>query len=247
MAGGRSYSGTIRNQSVDIVEGCPFTGMSRMRLSFPLDRVKFQMPFVPKKIWAVGKNYMGHVKEFDNDVPKEPIIFLKATTAATGPCDVIKIPAWAGEIHYEGELAVVIGQAASNVSPEEALDCVLGYSVMNDVTARELQRKDGQWMRSKSFDTFAPFGPAVLLTKEMPNDTELTTRLNGRVVQSAVIGDMIFSVPQIISYISRFATLEPGDIISTGTPQGVGKIVPGDVVEVEIDGIGKLCNICTNW
>lgn len=245
MVDGRAYSGQIRGASVDIVEGDPFAGItSQIRLSYPVERVKFLPPFAPKKIWCVGRNYVGHVKELDHDIPEEPLIFLKATSAVTGANDFIRIPKWAGPIHYEGELAVVIGKGGKNIPEDEVYDHVLGYTIMNDVTARALQNKDGQWTRAKSFDTFAPLGPAVLLTKELPASTRVVTRLNGRVVQDGAIEQMIFPIPRLISHISRFATLEEGDVISTGTPQGVGEIKPGDLVEVEIEPIGKLRNIC---
>ena len=154
MVDGRAYSGQIRGASVDIVEGDPFAGItSQIRLSYPVERVKFLPPFAPKKIWCVGRNYVGHVKELDHDIPEEPLIFLKATSAITGANDFIRIPKWAGAIHYEGELAVVIGKGGKNIPEEEVYDHVLGYTIMNDVTARALQNKDGQWTRAKSFDT----------------------------------------------------------------------------------------------
>ena len=245
MADGRTYSGVLRGGSVDIVEGDPFAGITSMiRLSFPAERVKFLPPFVPKRLWCIGRNYVGHVKELEHDVPEEPMVFLKSTSAVTGAHDFIRIPSWAGTIHYEGELAVVIGKGGKNIPEDEAYEHVLGYTIMNDVTARALQNKDGQWTRSKSFDTFAPLGPAILISKELPQDTRVVTRLNGRVVQDGSIGLMIFPIPRLISHISRFATLEEGDVISTGTPQGVGELHIGDVVEVEIEPIGMLRNIC---
>ena len=238
MVDGRSYSGQLRGGSVDIVEGDPFSGIiSQIRLSYPVERVKFLPPFAPKKLWCIGRNYVGHVKELEHDIPEEPMVFLKATSAIIGANDFIRIPAWAGVIHYEGELAVV--------SEEDAYDHVLGYTKMNDVTARALQNKDGQWARAKSFDTFAPLGPALLLTKELPKETRVVTRLNGKVVQDGAIEQMIFPIPRLISHISRFAALEEGDIISTGTPQGVGEIKAGDLIEVEVEPIGMLKNICS--
>lgn len=243
---GRSYSGQVRGGSIDIVEGDPFAGLSPIRLSYPVERVKFLPPILPKKLWCVGRNYLGHVRELENEVPKEPLIFMKSVSAIIGSNDFIKIPSWAGRIDYEGELAVVIGKGGRGISEEEALEHVIGYSIINDVTARDMQKSDGQWTRSKSFDTFAPFGPAILLTNEMPQDTCVRTVINGRIVQEAPISQMIFPVRRIISHISKFATLEPGDVIATGTPEGVGPMRPGDLVEVEIDGIGKLRNICAD-
>ncbi len=241
---GRTYSGQIRENSVDIVEGDLFTHLSPIRLSYPIDRVKFLPPFMPKKIWCIGRNYLGHIKELNNEVPKEPLIFMKSVSSIIGANDFIRIPSWAGRIDYEGELAVIIGKAGHNISEEEALDHVIGYSIMNDVTAREMQKADGQWTRAKSFDTFAPFGPAVLMVNEMAQDTSIRTLLNGKVVQEATLSQMIFPVRRLISHISRFATLEPGDVISTGTPEGIGAIKVGDLIEVDIDGIGKLHNVC---
>lgn len=242
---GRTYSGQIRDHSVDIVEGDPFTGFSPIRLSYPIDRVKFLPPFMPKKIWCVGRNYLNHVKELNNDVPKEPLIFTKPTTAIIGCGDFIRIPAWAGRIDYEGELAVVIGKPGRNIAEEKALEHVKGYSILNDVTARELQNSDGQWTRAKGFDTFAPFGPAMLVANEIPLDATIRTLLNGKVVQESAFNMMIFSIPRIISHISRFATLEEGDVIATGTPGGIGPMKVGDLIEVEIEGIGRLRNICS--
>lgn len=243
---GHPYSGTIRGTSVDLAEGDIFSGtLSPIRISYPQERVKFLPPFMPKKLWCIGRNYVGHVRELEHDIPSEPMVFLKATTAIVGASDFIRIPDWAGIVHYEGELAVVIGRGGKNIPEEEALNHVLGYTIMNDVTARALQNKDGQWARAKSFDTFAPFGPAVLLTKELPQETRVVTRLNGKVVQDGAISQMIFPIPKLISHISRFATLEEGDVISTGTPQGVGEIKAGDLIEVEIEAIGKLRNVCS--
>ena len=242
---GRVFSGVIRANSVDIIEGDPFHGItSQIRLSYPAERVKFLPPFTPKKIWCIGRNYVGHVKELEHEIPSEPLVFLKATSAIIGCGDFIRLPSWAGAIHYEGELAVVIGKGGKNISEEDAYEHVLGYTIMNDVRARELQNKDGQWTRAKSFDTFAPFGPNLLVTKQLPPETRVTTRLNGEVVQDAAIEQMIFPIPRIISHISRFAALEEGDVIATGTPQGVGPLKGGDLIEVEISPIGTLANIC---
>jgi 2-keto-4-pentenoate hydratase/2-oxohepta-3-ene-1,7-dioic acid hydratase in catechol pathway len=211
-------------------------------MSYPLERVKLLPPMTPAKIWCVGRNYAGHAKELDHEVPKEPLIFIKATSALAGSGDPVRIPEWAGRVDYEGELAAVIGKRCRKVAEKDALSCVAGYSCFNDVTARDLQNLDGQWTRAKSFDTFAPFGPVILLTNAMPADARVTTRLNGSVMQRDKFSSMIFPVARIISHISAFATLEPGDVIATGTPEGIGRVRPGDRVEVEIDGIGILSN-----
>ena len=238
----RIYNGTIRGNMIDIVEGDLFGGFSSMRMSYPVERVRFLPPITPTKIWCIGRNYVGHVKELDHELPEEPIVFMKPLTTIIGNGEPVRMPAWPGRIDYEGELAVIIKRRCRRVSEAEALSYVAGYSCFNDVTARELQNKDGQWTRAKSFDTFGPFGPYLLLTPEMPPDARLTTRLNGNVVQQDVFRNMIFGIPRIIAHISQFATLEPGDVIATGTPEGIGRVKPEDRVEVEIDGIGVLSN-----
>ncbi|MCL2010334.1 MAG: fumarylacetoacetate hydrolase family protein [Synergistaceae bacterium] len=202
----------------------------------------WETPLDPAKIWCIGLNYREHAKETNMQIPDEPCVFMKPRTCLVAHGESVKIPMWAGRVDYEGELAVVIGKPCRNVNEEKALEHVLGYSCFNDVSARELQRKDGQWTRSKGFDTFGPFGPALLLKKTLPTGTEVTTRLNGTVVQNSLLEDMIFSVPAVVSHLSRFATLEPGDVIVTGTPSGIGPVKPGDVVEISIGGIGTLKN-----
>jgi 2-keto-4-pentenoate hydratase/2-oxohepta-3-ene-1,7-dioic acid hydratase in catechol pathway len=227
---------------LDIVEGDLFSGFSGMRMSYPTDMVKFLIPFTPPKIWCVGRNYAGHVRELHGEQELDPVIFMKPLTTLVGTGDPVRIPEWAGRVDYEGELAVVMGRRCRRVSERDALSYVMGYSCFNDVTARDIQGQDGQWTRAKGFDTFGPFGPFVLLADELPSDTRVTTRLNGNVVQQDNISSMVFSVARIISFISRFATLEPGDIIATGTPEGIGRVNPGDRVEIEIDRIGTLSN-----
>ncbi|MDR1978757.1 MAG: fumarylacetoacetate hydrolase family protein [Synergistaceae bacterium] len=201
---------------------------------------RFGTPIDPVKIWCIGLNYREHAKESKMEVPDEPCVFMKPQTCVAAHGEPVKLPSWAGRVDYEGELAVVIGKTCKNVDESKALDYVLGYSCFNDVSARVLQKKDGQWIRAKGFDTFGPFGPVLLLTKELPSASELTTRLNGAIVQKSHFGDMIFPVAAIVSHLSRFATLEAGDVIATGTPSGVGPVKPGDVVEISIDGVGTL-------
>jgi 2-keto-4-pentenoate hydratase/2-oxohepta-3-ene-1,7-dioic acid hydratase in catechol pathway len=237
----RTYNGAVRGNMIDIVEGDLFGDISDMRMSFPADRVKFLPPITPTKIWCVGVNYASHMREMGHEPPREPLIFMKPRTTVAGSGDPVRIPEWAGRVDYEGELAVVIGKKCRNVSEFEALSFVKGYSCYNDVTARDLQT-DNNWIRAKGFDNFGPFGPSILVTEKMPDETKITTRLNGSVMQQDTIASMIFPVRQIISFISRFATLEPGDVIATGTPAGVGRVKPGDRVEVEIEGIGVLAN-----
>ncbi|GHS90359.1 hypothetical protein AGMMS49957_16190 [Synergistales bacterium] len=202
----------------------------------------FKAPIDPVQVWCIGLNYHEHAKESNLEAPDEPCVFMKPTTCVVAPGVAIGVPDWVGRVDYEGELAVVIGRTCKNIAPDKALDCVLGYSCFNDVSARVLQKKDGQWIRAKGFDTFGPFGPAILVQRKMPETAVLTTKLNGKIVQQGSFADMIFSVATIVSHLSRFATLEAGDIIATGTPVGVGPIRPGDTVEIAIEGIGALKN-----
>lgn len=240
----RIYSGTLRGQMVDLVKGEPWGELKYLQMSYPLSKVKLLLPLLPGKIFCIGRNYRNHVLELGHELPTEPVVFMKPPSALIGPGESIVLPDWAGRIDYEGELAVVIGKACRNIAPEEACDYILGFTCANDVTARDLQRKDGQWTRSKGFDTFAPLGPFILLQSFIPDSARITTRLNGETVQSDYVGNTIFHIEFLISYISRFATLFPGDVILTGTPEGVGALHPGDIIEVEISGIGVLRNFC---
>jgi len=196
-------------------------------------------PAMPTKIVCVGVNYRTHANEMGHELPTEPLMFLKPPTAMNAPGGEIHLPPDVGRVDYEGELAVVMGRRAHRVAPEDALTFVLGYTCANDVTARELQKRDGQWTRAKGFDGFCPLGPWVE-TDVDPSDLLIETYLNGEVVQSARTSDMIFDVPTLISFISHVMTLLPGDIVLTGTPSGIGELHAGDVVEVRIEGIGGL-------
>lgn len=196
-------------------------------------------PAMPTKIVCVGVNYKTHAREMAHDLPAEPLIFLKPPTSMNAPNGEIHLPPGAGRVDYEGELAVVMGRRAHRVSPEDALSFVLGYTCANDVTARDLQKRDGQWARAKGFDGFCPLGPWVE-TDVDPTDLLIETYLNGERVQSARTSDMIFDVPTLVSFISHVMTLLPGDIVLTGTPSGIGELHSGDVVEVRIEGIGGL-------
>jgi 2-keto-4-pentenoate hydratase/2-oxohepta-3-ene-1,7-dioic acid hydratase in catechol pathway len=211
-----------------------------------LDQVRLLAPCQPSKIVALGKNYAAHAREMaakgmSSEVPSEPLIFLKPPSAVIGPGEAIVYPAMSQQVDYEAELVVVIGRRAKSVAQGEARSYVLGYTCGNDVTARDLQKKDGQWTRGKGFDTFCPLGPWIV-TNPDPANLHLETRVNGVVRQSGVTSDLIFGVEVLVSHISQIMTLEPGDVIMTGTPAGVGPLVPGDVVEVEIEGIGVLRN-----
>lgn len=199
-------------------------------------------PVIPRsKVVCVGRNYHDHAAEFGNVAPEEPLLFLKPNTSVIGTGDSIVRPPISERTEFEGELVAVIGRIAKNVRSEDALDHVFGYTIGNDVTARDLQRKDGQWTRGKGFDTFCPLGP-VIETEFDAAAARIETRVNGMVRQQAPLTDMIHSVADIIAYASQVFTLLPGDVIMTGTPAGVGEIVAGDEVEVEVSGIGILRN-----
>ncbi len=208
----------------------------------PLTDVNLLPPCDPRVIVCVGKNYADHVAEMGGDrsaLPKEPGLFLKGLNTLSGAGDPIPYPHWTRELHYEGELAVVIGRTARNVSASEALEHVLGYACAVDVTARDAQRTDLQWVRGKSADGFCPVGP-WLETDLDPSDVRIETLVNDEVRQDGRTRDMIFSVPEVLAYVSRFMTLRPGDLVLTGTPDGVGPLAVGDRVEVRIEGIGSL-------
>ncbi|MGZ4115061.1 MAG: fumarylacetoacetate hydrolase family protein [Actinomycetota bacterium] len=207
----------------------------------PLDDVRLLAPVLPSKVVCVGKNYAAHAAEFGGEVPEEPLIFLKPSTSVIGPGDTIPLPSISRRVDYEGELAVVIGRLARSVRAEEAFRYILGYTCANDVTLRDLQKKDEQWTRAKGFDGSCPLGPWIA-TDVDPNDAPIETRVNGEVRQSATTADLIFGVATVIEYVTTFMTLLPGDVLLTGTPEGVGKLEPGDRVEVEVDGVGVLAN-----
>jgi len=197
--------------------------------------------YQPSKIVCVGQNYLAHIRELGNEVPPEPVIFLKPPSALIGDGEQIILPELSNEVHYEGELAVVVLERISKAKASDFPNMVLGYTCANDVTARDLQRKDGQWTRSKGFDTFCPVGP-VIVREIDPCSAQIICRVNGEIKQDGNSSDMIRGVPELIEFISAVMTLYPGDLILTGTPPGVGELHRGDVVEVEIPGIGILRN-----
>jgi 2-keto-4-pentenoate hydratase/2-oxohepta-3-ene-1,7-dioic acid hydratase in catechol pathway len=209
----------------------------------PISEVILLPPIIPSKIVCVGRNYREHAQELGNQVPEEPLLFLKPPSAIIGPNQAIIYPPMSQRVDYEGELAVIIKKKARNLSDQDNFeDYILGYTCFNDVTARDLQFKDVQFTRAKSFDTFAPIGPC-LATGLDPLLIHLKTFLNGQLVQSGNTRNMIFPVPFLIKFISRIMTLEPGDVIATGTPAGVGPMKPGDRIDIQIEGIGTLSNI----
>ncbi len=208
----------------------------------PLADVRLLAPVIPRsKIVGVGRNYADHAAEFGQVIPEEPLLFLKPNTAVIGPGDAIVLPRQSHEVHFEGELAVVIGKLCRDVPRERAADVIFAYTVGNDVTARDLQRSDDQWARAKGFDTFCPLGP-WLETELDSADLALRTAVNDEVKQDVRTSKLIFDIPTLVAYISAAFTLLPGDVILTGTPAGVGPIVAGDRVEVTVEGIGTLDN-----
>ena len=241
--GDRIATGAVDDGSSDIriLRGTFFEDPVPTGEVVPLDDVRLLAPVLPSKLVCVGKNYAAHAAEFGMEVPEEPLLFLKPSTAVIGPGDPIQLLPISDRIDYEGELMVVIGRLARNVKAEDAYRYILGYTCANDVTLRDLQRMDDQWARAKGFDGSCPLGPWVQ-TELDPNDVRVETRLNGEIRQAAQTSDMVFGVATLIEYITEFMTLLPGDGILTGTPEGVGRLDAGDTVEVEIDGIGTLTN-----
>jgi 2-keto-4-pentenoate hydratase/2-oxohepta-3-ene-1,7-dioic acid hydratase in catechol pathway len=207
----------------------------------PLAAVKLLTPVEPSKIVCVGRNYAAHAAELGNEVPSEPLIFLKPPTVLTASGDMVVHPSISERVDYEGELAVVIGRACRYLDETEAADVIFGYTVANDVTARDLQKQDGQWTRGKGFDTFGPIGPWIE-TDFDPAGKTIRTLVNDEVRQDSNIDLLIHPIARVIAYVTRFMTLLPGDVILTGTPDGVGPVQPGDVMTVEIEGLGQLVN-----
>ncbi|HEX6322571.1 MAG TPA: fumarylacetoacetate hydrolase family protein [Vicinamibacterales bacterium] len=232
-----------RDGQARLVEGDVFDAYE-LGADVPLDGAALLPPVRPSKIVAIGLNYRDHAAEMNKPLPSEPLMFMKPSTAVIGPGQPIRVPLWAGEIHHEAELAVVIGRRASHVKAGDAMGHVLGLACGNDVTARALQKKDVQYTRAKGFDTFAPLGPCVALGLD-PSNLKIEGAVNGQIRQASSTGELIFGVPQLIEFVSRVMTLLPGDVILTGTPSGVGPLVPGDTVTVRIEGIGELTNRVT--
>jgi 2-keto-4-pentenoate hydratase/2-oxohepta-3-ene-1,7-dioic acid hydratase in catechol pathway len=229
--------------------GHPFGVGESVRLTgarYSLADVRLLAPVLPSKVVAIGRNYLDHVREMGNEPPPEPVIFLKPSTAVAGPRDPIIYPAGLSErVDFEGELAVVIGRLCRQVPQERVPDVIFGYTCANDVTARDLQAKDGQWARAKGFDTFCPLGPWIETDLD-PADLELTTIVNGEIRQNARTSQLMHGVAELVSYVSEVMTLLPGDVLLTGTPAGVGPLKDGDEVSVTIEGIGMLSNGVTS-
>ena len=241
--GGDPRFGIVDDDEIVVLRGDPmFSGFDTTEERIPLADVKLLAPVIPRsKVVAVGRNYREHAAELGNEAPAEPLLFLKPNTSVIGPGDTIVRPRQSSRVDFEGELAIVIGSIAKNVSEADAASVVFGYTVANDVTARDLQEKDGQWARAKGFDTFCPLGPVIETEFEVASQG-IETRVNGEVRQSGRLDEMVHSVASVIAYASAVFTLLPGDVILTGTPAGVGPIVAGDTVEVTVEGIGTLSN-----
>jgi 2-keto-4-pentenoate hydratase/2-oxohepta-3-ene-1,7-dioic acid hydratase in catechol pathway len=219
-----------------------FAGYEPTGERVPLADVKLLAPVIPRsKIIAVGKNYHDHAAEMGGEPPAEPLLFLKPNTSVIGPDDAIVLPAQSEQVEHEGELAVVIGRIAKHVAEADAEAVIFGYTIANDVTARDLQRRDGQWARAKGFDTFCPLGPVIDTELDLDGGT-IETSVNGQRRQEGRLADMVHSIPAIVAYASSVFTLLPGDVILTGTPAGVGPLTAGDVVEVTVSGLGTLSN-----
>ncbi len=240
---GRARYGLVDAENGKVLEiaGDPFNGVETIGDARRLEEVRLLAPVVPGKIVAVGFNYKVHARELGMEIPEEPLLFLKAPSALIGPEGEIVYPPQSQRVDHEAELAVVIGRAAKNVKEKDAAAHILGYTCFNDVTARDLQRKDSQFARSKGFDTFAPLGPWIV-TGFDPTEAPVRCLVNGEVRQDGNTREMIASVYRIVEFISTFMTLFPGDVIATGTPPGVGSLRVGDVVTVEVGGIGALTN-----
>ncbi|TFH32862.1 MAG: FAA hydrolase family protein [Anaerolineales bacterium] len=233
--------GWLDEDKIGRLDGSPFGAFSRKPARTALSRVQLLPPAEPTKIICVGRNYAAHAAEHDAEIPELPLLFLKPSSSLLPPGGRILLPPQSERVEHEAELALVIGQKGRWIDPQKTGEYILGYTIANDVTARDLQRQDGQWTRSKGFDSFCPLGP-WLETDLDPADTLITCSVNEQMRQMGSTRDMIFTVPNLVAYISSIMTLEPGDIILTGTPSGVGPLQAGDDVTVDIEGIGSLTN-----
>ncbi len=231
--------GWVLDDQAGPIEGDPYNSFRRLEAAEPLDQIKLLAPVQPRKIICIGRNYAAHAKEHQAEVPTVPLLFLKPPTSVIGPGETIILPPQSEQVEHEAELVAVIGKRGRWIPAEEAPEYILGYTIGLDITARDLQFRDGQWTRAKGFDTFCPIGPWIE-TEFDPSDAMVTCHVNGDLRQMASTRDMIFDVRTLIAFISSVMTLEPGDLIFTGTPAGVSPIVAGDVVEAAIEGLGVL-------
>ena len=231
------------NNQIRLISGDPlYSGILPLAELVKIDDVKLLAPVIPRsKIVCIGKNYSDHAAEMGGEVPKDPIIFLKPNTSVIGPGDSIKWPPQSERVDHEVELAIVISRICKDVPEDKFSDVIFGYTIANDVTARDIQKSDGQWSRAKSFDTFCPLGPWIE-TEFKPADQKLSASIDGEVRQSARLSEMVFGIPKIISFVTSVMTLLPGDLILTGTPAGIGPLMPGKRISLAIEGIGELVN-----
>jgi 2-keto-4-pentenoate hydratase/2-oxohepta-3-ene-1,7-dioic acid hydratase in catechol pathway len=245
--GGDVQFGILQDSTVHAAEGDLFTGLTAGKDVGSLDDVMLHAPIQPGKVMAIGLNYVDHVTELDKtrELPTSPVVFMKPPSSIVGPEQPIELVNPGNPTHYEAELVVVIGKTAKNVSEDDALDYVLGYTVGNDVSDRTVQYEGGQWIRGKGFDTYTPLGPVIETDLDI-SDLRVQSRLNGEQRQSESTKSLIFSIPFLISFLTNGMTLNPGDLIMTGTPHGVGPMKAGDVIEVEVEGIGVLRNPVVN-
>ena len=238
---GHIHYGVLEGDVLHELMRTPFSGIERQGSTCGLDEIELLPPVFPQKIVAVGLNYRDHAQEFGLDLPDEPVLFMKPPSALLAHGGEIIYPPMSERVDYEAELVLVCGKECRNIEPQDAASYVLGYTCGNDVTARDLQIKDGQWTRAKSFDTFCPLGPFIETLID-PGDLAIELRLNGETRQSSNTSNMAFSPADLLSFVSRIMTFYPGDVIMTGTPSGVGEMQPGDTVEVVIAGLGTLRN-----
>ncbi|WP_338835303.1 fumarylacetoacetate hydrolase family protein [Neomoorella thermoacetica] len=240
-AGGEVFYGRLEGEKILALEGEIFGPCRESGRQFSLDEVRLLAPCRPGKAVCVGLNYRNHITEMSEKLPEEPVLFIKPSTSVIGPGETIIYWPMVGRLDYEAELAVVIGREAHNVEEREAADYIFGYTIANDVTARDLQQKDGQWTRAKGFDTFLPCGPWIVRGIDA-GDLQVQAFLNGELKQDGRTSQLIFPVPRLVSFISRVMTLQPGDLILTGTPAGVGPMQVGDTIEIRVENIGSLVN-----
>jgi 2-keto-4-pentenoate hydratase/2-oxohepta-3-ene-1,7-dioic acid hydratase in catechol pathway len=241
LAKGSPAYGILNDNEVIELGEDGYASLSSRRAVYSAAEVRLLAPCVPTKVVAIGLNYRDHASELGLAVPETPILFLKPPTAVIGPDDDIRFPAMSRQVDYEGELGIVVKDRVSRITPAQARQHILGYTCANDVTARDLQKQDGQWTRAKGFDTFCPVGPWIETDLD-PNDLQVETWLNGERRQSSRTSQFVFGIDHLVSFISQVMTLEPGDLIITGTPSGIGPMQRGDSVEVRIEGIGSLVN-----
>lgn len=236
-----SYGG-VEPEGIRLYRGSPFVAWEPTEAVIDFNEARLLSPSIPTKVVAVGRNYAAHAAEHDVPIPDEPIIFIKPSTAVIGPAAAIRIPPHSREVEHEAELAIVMGKVARNVAVEDANAYILGYTVGQDISARDLQRRDGQWARGKGFDTFCPLGPAIETEFDPLEGQRIVCRVNDEVRQDGLLSDMVFGPAELVAFISGVMTLLPGDVILTGTPGGVGPIADGDLLETEIEGLGLLRN-----